>query len=162
MVDHESNQDVAPNDQTLDCECVCYYCLLVFCVVLFLFLFYFLFLFFYFFIFLFFGGMFYVVFCVCVCVCGFFFFFLGGVWFLSFFVDFCSCLLFVVFLFFFSLMKEGNVLFNDALNTFYLRLYGVRHNYGKEPLIWRERKRFGLDLNIMYETFYSSTRTTPL
>ena len=24
-------------------------------------------------------------------------------------------------------MKEGNVLFNDALNTFYLRLYGVKH-----------------------------------
>ena len=24
-------------------------------------------------------------------------------------------------------VKEGNVLFNDALNTFYLRLYGVRH-----------------------------------
>ena len=24
-------------------------------------------------------------------------------------------------------MKEGKVLFNDALNTFYLRLYGVRH-----------------------------------
>ena len=24
-------------------------------------------------------------------------------------------------------IKEGNVLFNDALNTFYLRLYGVRH-----------------------------------
>ena len=23
--------------------------------------------------------------------------------------------------------KEGSVLFNDALNTFYLRLYGVRH-----------------------------------
>ena len=23
--------------------------------------------------------------------------------------------------------KEANVLFNDALNTFYLRLYGVRH-----------------------------------
>ena len=23
--------------------------------------------------------------------------------------------------------KEGNVLFNDAINTFYLRLYGVRH-----------------------------------
>ena len=22
-------------------------------------------------------------------------------------------------------MKEGNVLFNDALNTFYLRLYGI-------------------------------------
>ena len=24
-------------------------------------------------------------------------------------------------------MKEGHVLFNDTLNTFYLRLYGVRH-----------------------------------
>ena len=24
-------------------------------------------------------------------------------------------------------MKEGNVLFNDALNTFYLWLYGVTH-----------------------------------
>ena len=34
--------------------------------------------------------------------------------------------------------KEGNVLFNDALNTFYLRLYGVRH--GKGPFRCRERK----------------------
>ena len=25
------------------------------------------------------------------------------------------------------LVKEGNVLFNDTLNTFYLRLYGVIH-----------------------------------
>ena len=24
-------------------------------------------------------------------------------------------------------MKEGNVLFNDTLNTFYLRLYGMKH-----------------------------------
>ena len=24
-------------------------------------------------------------------------------------------------------MKEGNVLFNDTLNTFYLQLYGFRH-----------------------------------
>ena len=24
-------------------------------------------------------------------------------------------------------LKEGNVLFNDTLNTFYLRLYGIRH-----------------------------------
>ena len=24
-------------------------------------------------------------------------------------------------------MKEGNVLLNDALNIFYLRLYGIRH-----------------------------------
>ena len=28
--------------------------------------------------------------------------------------------------------EEGNVLFNDTLNTFYLWLYGVRH--GKGPL----------------------------
>ena len=27
----------------------------------------------------------------------------------------------------FHLRKEGNVFFNDALNTFYLRLYGVGH-----------------------------------
>ena len=26
-----------------------------------------------------------------------------------------------------DIWKEGNVLFNDALNTFYLRLYGVGH-----------------------------------
>ena len=32
-----------------------------------------------------------------------------------------------------SLSREGgNVLFSDSLNTFYLRLYGVRH--GKGPL----------------------------
>ena len=24
-------------------------------------------------------------------------------------------------------MKEGNIIFNDTLNTFYLRLYGIRH-----------------------------------
>ena len=28
---------------------------------------------------------------------------------------------------FYQERKEGNVLFNDALKTFYLRLYGVRH-----------------------------------
>ena len=32
--------------------------------------------------------------------------------------------------------KEGNVLFNDALNTFYLRIYGTKH--GKGPPILRE------------------------
>ena len=25
------------------------------------------------------------------------------------------------------IIVDGNVLFNDALNTFYLRLYGIRH-----------------------------------
>ena len=29
--------------------------------------------------------------------------------------------------------KEENVLFNDALNTFYLRLYGVRHMVKDHP-----------------------------
>ena len=28
--------------------------------------------------------------------------------------------------------KEGNILFNDALNTFYLQLYGVRHIVKKD------------------------------
>ena len=28
---------------------------------------------------------------------------------------------------YFQLRKEGNILFNDALDTFYLWLYGVRH-----------------------------------
>ena len=29
-------------------------------------------------------------------------------------------------------LKEGNVLFKDTLNTFYLRLYGIKHNETKE------------------------------
>ena len=29
--------------------------------------------------------------------------------------------------------KEGNVLFNDAFNTFYLQLYGVRHMVKDHP-----------------------------
>ena len=28
---------------------------------------------------------------------------------------------------YFSFQPEGNVLFNDTLNTFYLRLYGIIH-----------------------------------
>ena len=34
----------------------------------------------------------------------------------------CSCLVHLCV----NVHKEGSVLFNDALNTFYLRLYGVR------------------------------------
>ena len=37
--------------------------------------------------------------------------------------------------------KEGNVLFNDALNTFYLRLYGVRHKWQRTIQIAREETR---------------------
>ena len=36
--------------------------------------------------------------------------------------------------------KEGKVLFNDALNTFYLQLHGVRH--GKGPFRKEGRKGF--------------------
>ena len=34
--------------------------------------------------------------------------------------------------------KEGNVLFNDALNTFYLQLYGIRHMVKDHSDIERE------------------------
>ena len=35
-------------------------------------------------------------------------------------------------------MKEGNVLFNDTINTFYLRLYGIRHIVKNQSEIGRE------------------------
>ena len=35
--------------------------------------------------------------------------------------------------------KEGNVLFNDALNTFYFMVIW-RRTYGKGPLRWGEKK----------------------
>ena len=41
---------------------------------------------------------------------------------------------------FFTHFTTGHVLFNDALNTFNLRLYGVRHAYGKGPQKKREKK----------------------
>ena len=34
--------------------------------------------------------------------------------------------------------KEGHVLFNDALNTFYLRLYGVRHMVKDHSIVRKE------------------------
>ena len=37
-------------------------------------------------------------------------------------------------------LGRRNVLFNDALNTYYLRLYGDKQNYGKGPFRYRERK----------------------
>ena len=46
--------------------------------------------------------------------------------------------------------KEGNVLFNDALNTFYLRLYGVGHMVKDHSEIERGRK----------EMFYFMTLST--
>ena len=39
------------------------------------------------------------------------------------------------------LWKEGNVLFNDAFNTFYLQLYGDRHNMAMEIQVARDENR---------------------
>ena len=51
--------------------------------------------------------------------------------------------------------KEWNVLFNDALNTFYLRLYGVRHMVNDHSERERERERERDDLfNDALKTFY--------
>ena len=46
--------------------------------------------------------------------------------------------------------KEGNILFNDALNTFYLQLYGVRHMVKDHSDSERGRK----------EMFYLTTHST--
>ena len=45
--------------------------------------------------------------------------------------------------------KEGNVLFNDTLNTFYLRLYGVRYMVSKEGNVL-----FNDTLNTFYLRLY--------
>ena len=49
--------------------------------------------------------------------------------------------------------KEGNVLFNDALNTFYLQLYGVRYNMVKDHS-GSGRKEVNVLLNDALDTFY--------
>ena len=46
--------------------------------------------------------------------------------------------------------RERNVLFNDALSTFYLRLYGVRHMVKDHSDSERERER---------EMFYLTTHS---
>ena len=46
--------------------------------------------------------------------------------------------------YFSSNRKEGNVLFNDALNTFYLRLYGITHH---DPSHHERTLTTKLDLN---------------
>ena len=45
--------------------------------------------------------------------------------------------------------KEGNVLFNDALNTFHFRLYGVRH-MGKGPLGYHMGYSFQLAARVSF------------
>ena len=49
--------------------------------------------------------------------------------------------------------RERNVLFNDALNTFYLRLYGVRHMVKDHSDSEKERER-------EREMFYLTTHST--
>ena len=50
--------------------------------------------------------------------------------------------------------KEGNVLFNDALNAFYLRLYGVRHMVEDHSDSERGRKEGNVLFNDALNTFY--------
>ena len=53
--------------------------------------------------------------------------------------------------------RERNVLFNDALNTFYLWLYGVRHMVKDHSDSERERERnvlFNDALNAFYLRLY--------
>ena len=50
--------------------------------------------------------------------------------------------------------KEGNVLFNDALNTFYLRLYGVGHMVKDHSDSERGRKEGNVLFNDALNTFY--------
>ena len=51
--------------------------------------------------------------------------------------------------------RERNVLFNDALNTFYLRLYGVRHMVKDHSDRERERNvLFNDALNTFYLRLY--------
>ena len=49
--------------------------------------------------------------------------------------------------------RERNVLFNDALNTFYLRLYGVRHMVKNHSESEKEREKNVL-FNDALNTFY--------
>ena len=48
--------------------------------------------------------------------------------------------------------RKNNVLFNDALNTFYLRLYGVRHMV-KDPFLYAPSH---IQDNIYHGLCYSS------
>ena len=50
--------------------------------------------------------------------------------------------------------KEGNVLFIDALNTFYLQLYGVGHMVEDHSDSKRGRKEGNVLFNDALNTFY--------
>ena len=50
--------------------------------------------------------------------------------------------------------KEGNILFNDALNTFYLWLYGIGHKVEDHSESERGRKEGNVLFNDTHNTFY--------
>ena len=51
-------------------------------------------------------------------------------------------------------MKEGNVLFNEALNTFYLQLYGVRYMVKDHSDSERRERERNVLFNDALNTFY--------
>ena len=57
----------------------------------------------------------------------------------------------------YSIRKEGNVLFNNTLNTFYLRLYGFIHMVKNHSDSERERNiLFNDALNTFYHGYMAS------
>ena len=50
--------------------------------------------------------------------------------------------------------KEGNVLFNDALNIFYLQLYGVRYMVKDQPIAREETCHIGYSIQLAARFFY--------
>ena len=56
-------------------------------------------------------------------------------------------------------MKDGNVLLNDALNTFYLRLYGVRHSAREETRL-AERVILYASSHIQDDTYHGLCYTS--
>ena len=55
----------------------------------------------------------------------------------------------------------GNVLFNDALNTFYLRLYGVRHMV-KDHSDTREETHIGYSFRLAARVTHTTAFVTPV
>ena len=63
--------------------------------------------------------------CVCVCVCLYIYIYIYI--YLSIYLSLYLSIYLYIYIYIYIYMKEGNALFNDGFNTFYLRLYGVGH-----------------------------------
>ena len=57
--------------------------------------------------------------------------------------------------------KEGNVLFNDALNVFYLRLYGVRHMVKYTQIVREETRCCHMGYSFLFNNKGSFMCTIP-